>query len=54
MNTIRNYLAVALTIVVVLIGSQSPMAAEKKENLTFVAIATEEMAVVTERWQPAI
>lgn len=44
-------LFVAITLAV---GLHAATLAADKPNLTFVAIATEEMAVVTERWQPAI
>lgn len=42
--------------VVALITTLLPVSAwaEEKKELTFTAIATEEMAVVTQRWEPAI
>ena len=54
-NSMKRYsiwLAVAALVTMLLPGSTAT--ADEKKNLTFAAIATEEMAVVAERWQPAI
>lgn len=45
------WLAAAALVTMLLPAAAS---ADEKTNLTFTAIATEEMAVVAERWQPAI
>ena len=45
------WLAVAALVTMLLPATAS---SDEKTNLTFTAIATEEMAVVAERWQPAI
>ena len=43
----------AVLVLVIVLSPTNVIAGEKKV-LTFAAIATEEMAVVTERWQPTI
>ena len=53
MNMHKNLLAFAVAAATLVLSSNAALAEEKKD-LTFVAIATEEMAVVAERWQPAI
>ena len=53
MNKLEHFFWFAVSAMVLAWSSTATMADERKE-LTFAAIATEEMAVVAERWQPTI
>ena len=53
MNRRMHSIMFAAAAMILMLSSTATMADERKE-LTFVAIATEEMAVVAERWQPTI
>ena len=53
MKVFRKLVWLALVAVIIAATPQAALSGDKKE-LTFTAIATEEMAVVTERWQPTI
>ena len=53
MNRHKNLFWFAVSTIALALSSTASVADERKE-LTFVAIATEEMAVVAERWQPTI
>lgn len=56
MNWLKALFSIAAVSTVVVLMSVGATAAEKKKpkQITFATIATEEMAVVAKRWQPAI
>ena len=53
MNRLKATVVGVSAATILAIATTGSLAAEKKE-ITFAAIATEEMAVVAERWQPTI
>lgn len=53
MNWQKTIMAIAVAATAMGLGTGSA-SAQKKQELTFAAIATEEMAVVANRWEPAI
>ena len=53
MRISKIFIVVAF-VIAVFAGTQTTLAAEKKPQLTFAIIQTEDMSVLAERWEPML